>query len=94
MDDLLDRILSHDECRDYTIKKFEQMLDEIDWDCVVILQFCMHTLKWPTIKEKAAALLAVTDKINAERWYRHVLESFDDNWPDRDLWERYAPSDL
>ena len=54
-----------------------------------LLAYLMHELRWPEVKQ------AITDRIALESDWRiktplsHVLEAFDDDWADADMYLRW-----
>ena len=50
-----------------------------------LLEFCMHALRWESLRsyfqERQKDAIATNDW-RAEPFYRHLVEAFDDNWPD------------
>lgn len=58
-----------------------------------VIAYCMHTLRWPEIREAVARLSAPRD---TEEWrrkshdYRDVLQAYDDDWRGRQLYARYS----
>jgi hypothetical protein len=89
LDDLLNRILQSSECWPAVRMRMEQLLGSIDSDSVEILQFCMHTLRWESIREQTIRLMTEEVGVTKYRLYERVLESFHDDWPERELYARY-----
>lgn len=90
LNDLLDQTLRRSACRPKICQRLSELLQKIDGDNVVVVQFCMHALRWPEIHDEAARLLSEERSINRRRLYERVLESFLDDWPERDLYDRFG----
>ncbi|AIO43180.1 MULTISPECIES: hypothetical protein [Burkholderia] len=56
-----------------------------------LVEYCMHELKWPEVRE---AIQAWLDSERSER-VRHVLRkqllAFDENWYDANFYDRFKP---
>jgi hypothetical protein len=53
------------------------------------VEFCMRTLRWPGVRRAAADLLARTQDWRVKTAASHILEVYEDDWPDADLYELY-----
>jgi hypothetical protein len=50
-----------------------------------LVEFCMHALRWESLRvhfEQCRQEAVSRSDWNSEPYYRHVLEAFDDEWPD------------
>ncbi len=56
-----------------------------------LVEYCMHELKWPEVRE---AIQAWLDSERSER-VRHILRkqllAFDENWNDANFYDRFKP---
>lgn len=87
---LLNHVLAHPEAR----QQFAQAFVDIALHKIKgprdIVEFCMHELRWPEVKQ------ALTDRLQAEtsermrHYLRGLLESFDDNWDHAHLYPRFS----
>ncbi|WP_211349434.1 hypothetical protein [Micromonospora pisi] len=50
-----------------------------------ILQYSMHLLRWPSVRAATENLLLVSDDPRAARTFERILEAFEPDWEDRDL---------
>lgn len=86
--DLLDRILRAPQCQPVVSRRFEELLRSIDHNKLVIIEYCMHELRWDSIRAVATELqrAAGPDEVIM---YHHVLESFQDDWPNKVVYDRF-----
>jgi len=56
--DLIDRIKANEGCRPAVAGRFTGMVADLDVRTLEILEFCMHELRWPEIRDRARAALA------------------------------------
>lgn len=94
---LLAYVLSHPEQREVFVDGFcdlaRSQLERQVRTSVEVLPYCMHTLRYPEVRAFVERRLRET--ISTDQWREvHVLsaylESFDDDWSGRDLYERYG----
>lgn len=90
LSDLLDRILRSLRCRSCISSRLTRLLEVVDGDNVSIIQFCMHVLRWEEVQGKALTLLERESSVNRRRLYGRVLESFSDDWPERDIYDKFS----
>ncbi|WP_064741755.1 hypothetical protein [Hamadaea tsunoensis] len=88
LDDLLNRIHHRPHCWPVVSQRLEALLEAIDYNNVVIIGYCMHELRWEQIRSKTVELKAAAGPDQVLLYHR-VLESFQDDWPERDLYERF-----
>ena|ERR1022692_1187820 len=60
---------------------------------VMILEFSMHTLRWEAVRKELESLRTNTEDFNIRRSVDRVLEAFNDDWADADIYEFYSESD-
>jgi hypothetical protein len=89
LEDLLQYIVRHEECRDVLEVRFEELLDALPHGAIEVLQYTMHTLRWNSVEVYARGCLERERDVTRRRILESVVEAFSDNWSDRDLYERY-----
>ena len=89
LEDLVDWINLHPFCRTKVAARFRELVASIDSENVEILQFCMHALRWAEILLAAQESATMTENVDRRRLYERLLESFLDDWPEKDLFRRY-----
>ncbi|MEU1285887.1 hypothetical protein [Kitasatospora sp. NPDC005856] len=90
LEDLADHIKVGEACRPRTIERFLALMQDIDPWSLEILQYCMHDLRWAEIHDCAEGLLRHEKKTAKRRLYERLLESFEDDWPEREFFRRYS----
>jgi hypothetical protein len=93
---LLQLIQTHPERRSDFERTFCQLWTKQKVYAADILSFCMHTLRWPVVRqfmeEERQAALVVKPHDSRFIQAEHVLESFSDDWEDTDLYPYYDKS--
>ena len=51
-----------------------------------LIGFCMHALRWASVRATAESMRTRASDPRSERVYRLVLEAFDDNWDQREMY--------
>ena len=54
------------------------------------LEFTMHRLRWHAIKAELISLRQNTNNSNIQRSVDRILTSFDDDWPEADVYDFYS----
>ena len=88
---IIDLVAIHPELREEFVQHFLRILHKGPWE---LLAFCMHSLRWPEVREiiqkergrEVARLGARTSPL-----FDHVLAAFNDDWEDVDMFPYYAP---
>lgn len=89
--ELLDFLERVPASRQYAEKRFLAGLADgsVCWE---LTSFCMHSLRMQAVKNEVERL--ITNETDP-RWMgplSHILASFDDEWDDAEMYERYRPS--
>lgn len=87
---IIDLVAAHPELRAEFVQLFVRVLHERPWELLV---FCMHSLRWPEVREivqrdrdrEVARVGARTSRV-----FDHVLAAFKDDWEDIDMFPHYA----
>jgi hypothetical protein len=90
LEDLVDWIDLHPSCRESVAERFRELVAHIDADKVEILQYCMHALRWNEVHQIADELASTEKNVGRRRLYDRLLESFQDDWREKDLFRRYV----
>jgi|GEM_PF-2346789 len=69
---------------------FEQILTGDKRVPLEAVEFCMHTLRWNEIYSLTARLIREATNPRVQSSLSHVLNSFDPEWEDRDLYPYYS----
>jgi hypothetical protein len=74
-------------------QEFISLVDDDSGPGGPFLEFCMHALRWDSVRlaiEKRHEAAIDRRDFRKEPYYRHLLESFDDDWGDaNDLYASY-----
>ncbi|MFI6850021.1 hypothetical protein OG535_40085 [Kitasatospora sp. NBC_00085] len=90
LEDLVDRIKESARCRPEISERFFGLARDIDPWSLEILQYCMHDLRWQEVLSHAEDLARQEKDVWRQRLYERLLESFEDNWPEREFFRRYS----
>ncbi|MEV7929975.1 hypothetical protein [Kitasatospora sp. NPDC088264] len=91
LEDLADHITAAGErCRPAVRVRFLALMQDIDPWNLEVMQYCMHALRWQEVLDHAEALFRQEKGVNRHRLYERLIESFDDDWPDREFFRRYS----
>jgi hypothetical protein len=89
---VLEFLKAHPELRPQAARYLvDDGLDRPGAAAATLLEFCMRELRWPEVRE------ALEKKIEQERdpsrrlALRNLLEVYEPEWPDADLFEYYSP---
>ncbi|MFI9388575.1 hypothetical protein [Kutzneria sp. NPDC052558] len=89
LEDLVDSILRASNCKVRVEFKFQTLVRDLNVMSLEILQYCMYKLRWQSIRDMAEDLLMKEAGINRRRLLERLVESFGDDWPERELYRRY-----
>jgi hypothetical protein len=90
---VLDALLSAPDLRGPVARMFIREIGAARSFAADLIAYCMHTLRWPEVRE---AVIRLVEPQDSEGWrrkaldYRDVLQAYDDNWRGRCLYERYS----
>lgn len=84
----LDFLQHHPACHAHARHLFITGLEEasLEWE---LIAYCMHELQWPEVRTRAVELMAVARDWRARSLYSHIVQAFEDDWPDVILYERW-----
>jgi hypothetical protein len=91
-------VKAHPELRAFATNLFIAAFADdfyMKWPPWELLQFCMHDLRWPEIRDFVRAKLEEDVEKHGSRSspvWRHILEAFEDNWEEARFYE-YFKSD-
>ena len=96
----LEFIKRHPELRPQVVEEFAGMLRDKSYGRYMLVQFCMHDLRWPEMRSTAKEIYAEaqTALIRLQlhgtasqhlAFLEEVMSSFDDNWKNRTLFRHY-----
>ena len=57
---------------------------------IEILEFCMHDLRWPTIRAAAEAVARSSRDPNTPRRMQFVIDAFENTWAGEEEWDYYS----
>lgn len=85
---LLRHLETHPECRAAAERRFIDGIrgGTLGWE---VVSYCMHALRWDSVRREALRLLEGSAAPSVERALHHIVESFEDDWEDADMYERY-----
>jgi hypothetical protein len=66
-----------------------EIIDTSPDGVVQILEFTMHTLRWDGVQRALENLRDTTPSWNEKRSAERILEAWDDDWEDADLYDYY-----
>ncbi len=65
------------------------MNDKSLWNHEVV-GFCMHELRWEEIRLEIARIIDTSSDWRIKSHFSSILEAYDDNWGDSDLYEYFS----
>ena len=89
LEDLLQKILRNPGCHDFLRQKLFDLLDTLPGGAVEIVQYCMHELRWNEVRAYAEHRFKVESGVVCRRALERIIESFDRDWSERTLYDRY-----
>lgn len=98
----LEFIKRHPDLRPQVVDEFARLLQDKSHGRYMLIQFCMHDLRWPEMRAKAkeiyteAQIALIRQQLHGTAsqhlaFLEEVVASFEDNWPSRKLFKRYNP---
>ncbi|MFF2045904.1 hypothetical protein ACFVVX_36340 [Kitasatospora sp. NPDC058170] len=90
LEDLTDQIRDRGSCRPAVAERFLALMQEIDPWSLEVLQYCMHELRWQEVLDRAEDLFRKESGVARRRLYERLLESFEDDWKEREFFRRYS----
>ena len=82
MVEFLREVRAHPDQREFVIQLFRQSLGPLQtpWQ---FIQFCMHDLRWPEVRDAVASIKAADVQARGARSstvWNSILEAFEDDW--------------
>ncbi|MFC0547872.1 hypothetical protein [Kutzneria chonburiensis] len=90
LEDLVDQIKAASDCRLKVSERFFVLISEINPWSLEILQYCMYGLRWSEVCDRARRYFEKEENVGKRRLYERLVESFDDDWPEREFFRRYS----
>jgi hypothetical protein len=70
-----------------------EIIDTSPDGVVQILEFTMHTLRWEGVRRALENLQNTTTNWNEQRTAERILEAWEDDWGDAELYDYYRTPD-
>ena len=70
-------------------REFSSLLALKNFGAVEILQYSMHILRWASIREAAKRAFRENEDLRRRRMYERILDAFEPDWEDRDMFIRF-----
>ena len=84
---LLEYLKQHPELRQAAEARFIAGLDgDLCWE---LISFCMHSLRYDAVREACNQQLHAADDPRDWSFLNSIIDSFGDDWEDRDLYDYY-----
>ena len=90
---VLDALLANPALRAEAVGIFIRGISILNTHSFALTAYCMHTLRWPEIREAVLRLSEPQDTADWRRRSQHfpaLLRAFEDNWGGRELYRRYS----
>ena len=90
---VLDALLANPTLRAEAVRIFIRGLSSLHTLSFDLIAYCMHTLRWPEVREAVILLSEPQDTADWRRRSQHfpaLLRAFEDNWGGRELYRRYS----
>jgi hypothetical protein len=87
-DRVIDHVTRHPERRNELAAAFLKVLGEPYFVDPELVEYCMHVLRWPEVKNAAEARMLVEKDLRARPGLGRVIHSFSDDW-DTDGYRRW-----
>ena len=91
--DLLTLLESVTELRAQFVEILQTLVADWPWGAVEILEFTMHTLRWPEIRTALEASAVSDPDFRHRALAERALEAFDDEWEDGEIYMYYRPDE-
>lgn len=59
---------------------------------IELVEYCVHVLRWAELKSKFEVLLLTTTDRRIQTALKRLLEAFEDDWNQRDIYSRWSVS--
>jgi hypothetical protein len=90
LEDLVDQVRDSVDCWAKVSERFIVLVHNIDPWSLEILQYCMHELRWREIFDRGQYFLQREENVGRRRLYERLIQSFDDDWSEREFFRRYS----
>ncbi|MCA3174542.1 MAG: hypothetical protein ING36_03235 [Burkholderiales bacterium] len=87
---VLDHVLTHAEFRQEFAQAFLQVAHDPDKGPPELVEYCMHALRWPEVKQELVSWLEAEDSERVRHVLRKFVMSFDDDWYHADSYTRFT----
>ncbi len=86
---VLDHVLANPELRSDLVGAFLKIAYDPSLGPIDLVEFCMHYLRWEEVELSFLNRLETERSERARSALRRLLGSFDQNWPEADLYRRF-----
>lgn len=86
---LLVLLQSDDLARGVAVQQLARLTEEWPWGAVEALEFTMHRLRWPEIREALLKHRQYGTDFRTRDLAAQVLEAFEDDWPGGEIYRTY-----
>lgn len=89
LESVLIHVLAHPELRSQFSEAFLLLAHDPNLGPPELVEYCMHALKWPEIKDELTERLEKESRERARHMLKKFLMAFDDDWALADLYSRF-----
>lgn len=86
---VLSLVISHPEARAGIARAFMRLAIDPNLAPPELIEFCMHALRWPEVKEGLLSRLSSESSERARHVIKKLIMSFDDDWYDAESYARF-----
>lgn len=86
---VLDHVLANPELRSDFASAFVEIAYDPSLGPIDLVEYCMHFLRWKEVEAHFLGRLETEQSERARSALRRLLRSFDENWPESDLYRRF-----
>jgi hypothetical protein len=90
---LLELLESGHVDRATAVAELQRLADEWPWGAAEALEFTMHRLRWPEVRLVLVDHVAHGSDFRTRDLAAQVLEAFEDEWPNGEIYETYRRTD-
>jgi hypothetical protein len=87
---VLDFVLANPHMRSEFASDFMTMLEDSNLGPWELIEYCMHTLRWPEIEAEAIRQIRTNEDPRVHSVMSHILHAFADDWSGADMYVLYS----
>jgi hypothetical protein len=87
---VLSHVLAYPEMKQSFLEGFLELVGDPLKGAPQVVEYCMHALRWPEVKEAILTRLATEKSGRIRHNLEGIVAAFDDNWPDAKFYARFV----